>query len=404
MIENLRFADCKLVSLTAHVLNKNGEVKLTTAGNLEALGCIGVFYTKADVCVQLTVETVTKVTGSDVFTFLSCKRTVVYKEVHGDCWLGNLLERNGLRVVSCTEGISNVDIRDTGDCNNSSDGSAFNFNFVQPVKFVEFADLYALVFVRVMMVQKHQLLVHGNGSALNLTDTDTAYILIVVDGADKNLCISVRISLRSRNRIKDSLKKRSHILRLIIEVTNCVAGLCGGIQERAVQLFVRCVQIHEKLQNLVDNLLRTCFRTVDLIDADNNMQVQFESFTKYKFSLRHGTLEGVHKKNNAVYHLQHTLYLAAEVRMTWSIDDIDFYILIMNCGVFGENRNAALTLNIVGVHDTFLDFLVLTENTALFQKLVNKCCFTVIDMGDNGHVTNIFTLGLHIIQILSFHI
>ena len=134
------------------------------------------------------------------------------------------------------------------------------------------------------------------------------------------------------------------------------------------------------------------------------MQVQFESFTKYKFSLRHGTLEGVHKKNNAVYHLQHTLYLAAEVRMAWSVDDIDFYTLVMNCGVFGENRNAALTLNIVGVHDTFLDFLILTENTALFQKLVNKCCFTVIDMGDNGHVTNIFTLGLHIIQILSFHI
>ena len=83
-----------------------------------------------------------------------------------------------------------MDIRDTGDCNNSSDGSALNFNFVQSVKFVEFADLYTLVFVRVMMVQKHQLLVHGNGSALNLTDTDTAYILIVVDGADKNLCIS----------------------------------------------------------------------------------------------------------------------------------------------------------------------------------------------------------------------
>ena len=404
MIENLRFADCKLVSLTAHVLNKNGKVKLTTAGNLEALSCICVFHTKADVCVQLTVETVTKVTGSDVFTFLSCKRAVVYKEVHGDCRLGNLLERNGLRVVSCTECITDVDICDTGDCNNSSDGSALNFNFVQSVKFVEFADLYALVFVRVMMVQKHQLLVYGNGSALNLADTDTAYILIVVDGADKNLRISVRISLRSRNRIKDGLKKRSHILRFVLKVTNCIAGFCGGIQERAVQLLVRCIQIHEKFQNFVHNFFRTCFRTVDLVDADNNMQVQFESFTKYKLSLRHGTLEGVHKKNNAVYHLQHTLYLAAEVRMTWSIDDIDFYILIMNCGVFGENRNAALTLNIVGVHDTFLDFLVLTENTALFQKLVNKCCFTVIDMGDNGHVTNIFTLGLHIIQILSFHI
>ena len=379
-------------------------MKLTTSGNLEALGCVCVFHTKADIGVQLTVETVAKVTGSDVFTFLSCKRAVIYEEVHGDCRLRDLLERNCFRIISCTESITDVDVCNTGDRNDRTDGSTFNLNLVQAVKLIKLADLHTLVFVRVMMVQKHQLLVYGNSSALNLTDTDTAYIFIVVDGADKNLCISVRISLRSRDRIKDSLKKRSHILRLIIEVTNCVAGLCGGIQERAVQLLVRCVQIHEKLQNLVDNLFRTCFRTVDLIDADNNMQVQFESFTKYKFSLRHGTLEGVHKKNNAVYHLQHTLYLAAEVRMTWSIDDIDFYVLIMNCGVFGENRNAALTLNIVGVHDTFLDFLVFTENTALFQKLVNKCCFTVIDMGDNGHVTNIFTLGLHIIQILSFHI
>ena len=54
-------------------------------------------------------------TGSDKFTFLSCKRAVVYKEVHGDGRLGNLLERNGLRVISCTECISNVDICNTGD-------------------------------------------------------------------------------------------------------------------------------------------------------------------------------------------------------------------------------------------------------------------------------------------------
>ena len=115
IIETLRFADCKFISFTAHVLNKNGKVKLTTAGNLEALSCICVFHTKADVCIQLTVEAVTKVTGSDKFTFLSCKRAVVYKEVHGDGRLGNLLERNGLRVISCTECISNVDICNTGD-------------------------------------------------------------------------------------------------------------------------------------------------------------------------------------------------------------------------------------------------------------------------------------------------
>ena len=199
MVKHLRLADCELVSFTAHVLDKNGEMKLTTAGNLEALCCVCIFYTKADICVQFTVEAVTEVTGSDIFTFLPCKWAVVYKEVHGDGRLGDFLEWNGLRIVSCAECISDVNVCDTGDCHDRTDSSALNFNFVQTVKLVELADLYALMFVRVMMVQKHQLLVYGNSSALNFTDTDTSYIFVVVDGADKNLCISVRITLRSRD-------------------------------------------------------------------------------------------------------------------------------------------------------------------------------------------------------------
>ena len=86
-------------------------------------------------------------TGSDKFTFLSCKRAVVYKEVHGD---GRLRKSSGTewtRVISCTECISNVDICNTGDRNDGSDGSTLDFNLVQAVKFVELADLYALVFV-----------------------------------------------------------------------------------------------------------------------------------------------------------------------------------------------------------------------------------------------------------------
>ena len=199
MVKNLRLADCELVSFTTHVLDKNGEMKLTTAGNLEALCCVRIFHTKADIGVQLTVETVTEVTGSDVFTFLSCKRAVIYEEVHGECRLGDLLEWDCFRIVSCTESITDVDVRNTGDCNDSTDGSTFNLNLVQTIKLIQLADLYTLTLVRVMMVQKHQVLVYGNSSALNFTDTDTSHILVVVDGADKNLCISVRISLRSRN-------------------------------------------------------------------------------------------------------------------------------------------------------------------------------------------------------------
>lgn len=54
-------------------------------------------------------------TGSDIFSFLTGERTVVYDEIHGDSRLGNLLERNSYRIFRRTDGISNVNVRNTGD-------------------------------------------------------------------------------------------------------------------------------------------------------------------------------------------------------------------------------------------------------------------------------------------------
>ena len=113
MIQNFSFTYCKLVSFTTHVLNKNRKVKLTTTGYFEAVCIFCLFYSKADICVQLTEKTVTQMTGCNEFTFLSCKRAVVYDKLHGDCWLRNLLERNGFRILRRAESISDGNICDT---------------------------------------------------------------------------------------------------------------------------------------------------------------------------------------------------------------------------------------------------------------------------------------------------
>ena len=42
---------------------------------------------KINISVELAKESVTDVTACDKFTFLSCKRAVVYDEVHRDCRL-----------------------------------------------------------------------------------------------------------------------------------------------------------------------------------------------------------------------------------------------------------------------------------------------------------------------------
>ena len=127
-------------------------MKLSTSGNLKGFCCFSIFYTKADISVQLAVETVTKMTGCDVFTFLACQWTVIYDEVHGNSRLGNLLERNCFRVLSAAKSITDVDICDTGNSNDGTNSSFLYFNFIQTVKLIKLADLNFLTFVQIMMV------------------------------------------------------------------------------------------------------------------------------------------------------------------------------------------------------------------------------------------------------------
>ena len=59
VIQNFRFTYCEFITLTAHVLDQDRKVKFTTSGNLETFGSFSIFYTKADICIELTVQTVT---------------------------------------------------------------------------------------------------------------------------------------------------------------------------------------------------------------------------------------------------------------------------------------------------------------------------------------------------------
>jgi hypothetical protein len=54
--------------------------------------------------------------------------------------------------------------------------------------------------------------------------------------------------------------------------------------------------------------------------------------------------------------------------------------------VFGENRNAALALEVRVVHRALGDPLVRAENTALMQQGVDERGLPVVDVRNDGHV------------------
>ncbi len=58
----------------------------------------------------------------------------------------------------------------------------------------------------------------------------------------------------------------------------------------------------------------------------------------------------------------------------------------MDRGVLGEDRDAALALQVGVVHRALGDPLVGAENAALVQQRVDQRRLAVVDVGDDGHV------------------
>jgi hypothetical protein len=66
------------------------------------------------------------------------------------------------------------------------------------------------------------------------------------------------------------------------------------------------------------------------------------------------------------------------------VDDVDVGAAITHRAVLGEDGDAALALEVIGVHDPFLHVLVRREGARLLQQLVDERGLAVVDVGDDG--------------------
>ena len=114
---------------------------------------------------------------------------------------------------------------------------------------------------------------------------------------------------------------------------------------------------------------------------------EFKSALENETGLGHRTLGSVNKKDNAINHFKNALHLAAEVGVSGGVDNVDFCAIIINSGVFCEYRYSSFALKVAGVHNPVFNDLVVAENSALFEHLVYECCFAVVNVGNNCHVS-----------------
>jgi hypothetical protein len=72
-----------------------------------------------------------------------------------------------------------------------------------------------------------------------------------------------------------------------------------------------------------------------------------------------------------------------------AIGDVGALVEPAQRGVLGQDGDAALTFQVVGIHDAFAEFLTLVERAGLTKELVDERGLAVVDVGDDGDVAKV---------------
>ena len=167
------------------------------------------------------------------------------------------------------------------------------------------------------------------------------------------------------------------------------AELGRAVKDGEIELLVGGIEGCEEVEDLVHHLDMALVMLVDLVDGDDGPEADLQRLLQHELGLRHRAFGGIDQQHRAVDHVEDALDLAAEIGMARRVDDVDARSLPEDGGDLGEDGDAALALEIVGVHGALGHPLILAKGTGLGEQPVDQRGLAVIDMGDDGDVAEV---------------
>ena len=377
----------QLEAFATHVFDQNRQVQLAAARYFKDRVVVGRRYAQSNVGFQFAVQTVTQLTRGHELAFAASQWRVVDHEVHGQGWLVDGQHRQRFRGIDCAQGRTDADFVDTVD---QADVAGNGFVHQHALQALEVQHLVDAAFDRrgAWTVDDQHVLADLDGTAVDAANADLADVRRVVERGDLHLQRAFRIVITDRHVLQDRIEHRLHVAAAHVFGQAGIAVQARSVNDREIELLVGRTQLVEQFERLVDGPVRARAWTVDLVDDNDRLQTQCQRFTRDETGLRHRAFLCIDQQQNRVDHRQNTFHFAAEVGVAWGVDDVDVGAFVLNSAVLRQNRNAALLFQVVRVHDSGVDRLVFTEGAGLAQQLIHQRGFAVVNVGDNGDITN----------------
>ena len=213
-----------------------------------------------------------------------------------------------------------------------------------------------------------------------------------MQGRDQELQRCGRVVRRGGDGGEDGLEQRHQAPALgIVGVGQGDARLGVRVEHREIQLLLGRVEVDEQVVDLVQDLVDAPVRAVDLVDHHDGRQPELERLAEHEPGLRQRALRGVDQEQDPVHHVERALHFAAEIRVAGGVDDVDLGAPVNDRGVLGHDGDALLPLQVDAVHDPFGHRLVVPENAALPEHGIDEGGLAVVDVGDDGQISQILT-------------
>src|SRR5712672_3380896 len=248
------------------------------------------------------------------------------------------------------DAFADLDAFDAGDGHQVARENVFGFVAFESAKSIELGDTGGIEFA--VELTDADLRAALDGAVENATDGNTAEKIAVVEIHHLDLQDALRIAGRRGDGFDDSLEERQEIFRVIADFAMGHAVARVGVNDRKIELVFSSVQVDEEIVDFVENFLGASVGAINFVEHDDGRKLGGQSFLQDVASLRQRTFAGVNQDNDAIDHAQRTLDFSAEIAVAGRVNDIDFGVVKKESGILGENGNAALALEIVGIHDT----------------------------------------------------
>ena len=198
------------------------------------------------------------------------------------------------------------------------------------------------------------------GATVHASHGDTSHVAAVVQRRDEHLGITLD-HFGLGDVLDDGVEHGGDVVGGLLPVLAHPAFLGRTEDGGEVELVLVGVEVAHQVKDHLLYLVGAAVGLIDLVDDNDGLETELQGLLQYKSRLGHRTLKGVHQQQTAVSHVEHALYLAAEVAMPRGVDDVDFVSLVGNGYVFGQDGDATFAFQIVAVKDLGTHVLVVAE-------------------------------------------